>query len=451
MTGSHEDRVQKHAAMAATLVDDAPCGFAVIDLRERVLYANATLGRWLDRDAAALEDGGKVSAILTPASYLYYQTQIAPMIQLQGFAREISCELKGEAGARPVLMSAILRQGSEGARVEMVFFDATERLRFEAQLRAARVESEELAAIVRQATSGILRCDAAGGIKRMNDAAAAILGVPRGQVPQDPIGTLLLLDDLPDDWFTRAVAQITEPGNDVRLHASRGDKHYDISVGEIAVHDDPFATRDFSVVLRDVSAQVISGQRLQLMVKELNHRIQNVFAVIIGVVRQTVRQSDSEREKLIERLLSISTSHSRLTQNYWKDVDIMAIFEPVVGQASDGQKVTLTGPDIRLAPDQFKALSMAVHELATNARKYGALKSDTGEIEIAWTLSGTEGRDFGFTWRERGGPPVSCPQNRGFGTMMIEKVLASEFNGTAEMTFPPEGLEFQCRGVLQTS
>lgn len=451
MTGSHEARGLAHAAMAATLVDDAPCGFAVIDLRERVLYANATLGRWLNRDPAALEEEGKIGAVLTAASYLYYQTQIAPMIQLQGFAREISCELRGEEGARPVLMNAILRQGADGPRIEMVFFDATERLRFEAQLRSARTESEELAAIVRQATSGILRCDAEGGIKRMNDAAAAILGVPQGQMPQEPISALLLLDALPDDWFGNAVEQITGPGVDARFQASHGGKHYDISVGEIANPAEPFAPRNFSVVLRDVTTQVVSEQRLHLMVKELNHRVQNVFAVVIGLVRQTVRRSDSEREKLVERLLSISASHSTLTRNYWEDVDIKVILDPVVAQAGDGQKVTLSGPDIRLAPEQFKALSMAVHELATNARKYGALASDEGEIEIAWTLGGAEGREFSFTWNESGGPPVAPPENRGFGTVMIEKVLAAEFNGTAEMTFRPEGLAFRCRGVLHAA
>ena len=111
-------------------------------------------------------------------------------------------------------------------------------------------------------------------------------------------------------------------------------------------------------------------------------------------------------------------------------------------------RILISGPDIRLAPSRFKALSMAFHELMTNARKYGALSASDGVIRIEWSLGGADGDEFELIWCEYGGPEVMIPDKTGFGTAMIEKSLAAEFGGQAEVTYRPEGLMFTLRGSI---
>lgn len=433
---------------AATLLQDAPCGFLVIDRRERICYANSTLERWLNRAQGSLADAARLKDLLTHASHFYYQTQIAPMIQLQGFAREISCKLQiaGTDRSLPVLMNAVQRGEGEAARVDIVFFDATERLRFEHDLRMARAEAEELAAIVRNATVGILRCTAEGRITRLNATAAGMLGIAPTQLPERPVDRVLALDTDPAEWFADAVREIGASDQPVRFDASRDEVHFNISIDRILRHEDPQALPDFSVILRDITARVRAERRLNLLVSELNHRIRNVFSVVSGLVRQTIRSAPAERDTLIDRLQSFSASHDVLTQNFWKDASILEMIRRLEAQIGDSQSLITDGPDIRLIPRQFKALSMALHELTTNARKYGALSSEFGVIEIEWGREGDAG--FHFCWRERGGPPVREPGRTGFGTVMIERVLAEEFSGTVEVSYDPAGLSLVCRGTI---
>lgn len=430
------------------LLTDAPCGFLVTDTNERALYCNATLGHWLGRDPSEIESGVALEDILTRASHLLFQTQIAPAIRLEGFARGVACMLsvKDRNEPLPVLLNAVFipPNGDLPERINYAFFDASERVAFERRLRERQKESEELAVVVRNAKVGIVRCDRHGKIRRLNPAGAQILSVEEGNLPQNSIENLLPLDGA-ENWFSNAIER-SEP--DCTFEGCYRGNHYNISVGEISNPEEPYAEKDYSVILRNISKRVLAEQRTELLVGELNHRIKNIFSVVLGLISQSLRHAPVEREKLIHRIQSLARSHDILTQNYWKDADVRKIFEQIEEQAGDHQSVVIEGPDFRLPPHQFKALSMAVHELATNARKYGALRADHGRVEIMWSLSDSDARQFELIWRERGGPPVTAPEHTGFGSAMIERTLAAEFKGSAEVHFHPEGLEFRLRGTL---
>lgn len=191
----------------------------------------------------------------------------------------------------------------------------------------------------------------------------------------------------------------------------------------------------------DISERKAAEQRQKLLIDELNHRVKNTLAVVQGIAQQTFKGSEvpvTLRDAFEGRLSALSVAHELLTQANWE----MAPMRHVVAGALTalgiaGERAAIAGPDLMLPPKTSVSLAMAVHELATNAIKYGALSVPEGRVTVAWRV---HDRRLTFTWTETGGPPVTPPTRRGFGTRLIERGLAAELRGKVEMRFLPEGL-----------
>ncbi|MGG5817284.1 sensor histidine kinase [Falsiroseomonas sp. HW251] len=203
--------------------------------------------------------------------------------------------------------------------------------------------------------------------------------------------------------------------------------------------------------LRDHLAERDAAARRQAMLMhELNHRVKNSLATVQGIAAQTIRgdaDPEAARRAFLARLLALAKTHDLLTATAWtgsalRDV-ILAELAPFGDEASPG-RVTLEGPEVRLAPNATVAIGMAIHELATNAVKYGALSVPGGRVVAAWSAAPAprpgDRRQLHLTWTERGGPRVAPPTRRGFGSRLIERGLARELGGTVHMDFAPEGL-----------
>jgi PAS domain S-box-containing protein len=182
----------------------------------------------------------------------------------------------------------------------------------------------------------------------------------------------------------------------------------------------------------------------ELLLAELNHRVKNTLAVVQAVAHQTFKDSEASpaaRKAFEGRLFALSAAHNLLTESNWENASLerLAVDALQVG-ASNKTRVSLSGPAVMLPPKEAVAIVMALHELCTNAVKYGALSNDTGRIELDWT--GAEGREprLKLSWREHGGPPVSPPQHRGFGSFLLERSLAQDLDGDVRLDFRPEGL-----------
>ncbi len=195
--------------------------------------------------------------------------------------------------------------------------------------------------------------------------------------------------------------------------------------------------------------------RLRLLVNELNHRVKNTLATVQSIASHTLRGAASPqaaRADFEARILSLSRAHDVLTRQTWEGADLDEIaattLEPFAA-LGDGRLVR-QGPHVRVSPREALALSMALHELATNASKYGALSGDEGRVSLEWDLGrGVRARRLRLTWTETGGPPVSPPPRRGFGTRLIERGLARELNGSARVTFAPQGVVCTVEAVLE--
>ena len=195
------------------------------------------------------------------------------------------------------------------------------------------------------------------------------------------------------------------------------------------------------VVFRDITDRRNAEAQRDLLIKELEHRIKNTLAMVQSIADQTFRNSGLDqtvRQTFAARLVSLGNAHAILTQRSWDSADLHEVIEAAVGphRARD-DCFAVHGSILRVGPQAAVALSMAVHELSTNATKYGALSTEAGRVEINWSV---ESDKFHWEWRERGGPPVAAPTATGFGSRLIERSLAAQLAGQVELTYEPAGV-----------
>jgi two-component sensor histidine kinase len=185
-----------------------------------------------------------------------------------------------------------------------------------------------------------------------------------------------------------------------------------------------------------------------LMRDELEHREKNLMATVQAVARQTFSGSDNMEANRIfaERLNVISKANSLLKRTNWQSTPLRDLLAETVATfvGKDQERVSMAGPDIVIKASVVTILAMAVHELCTNAVKYGALSNASGTIQINWRLTGLGVEDaFAISWTERGGPSVGRPRRTGFGTRLIRDALASQTSGKVEIDYDPQGLTFR--------
>lgn len=188
-------------------------------------------------------------------------------------------------------------------------------------------------------------------------------------------------------------------------------------------------------------------QRQRLLIDELNHRVKNTLSVVQSLARQSFKARNEPTAALVAfegRLQALARAHSLLTDESWETVSLTDLVRDAVRACCpETSRISIAGPPIRIAPHAAVSLGMGLHELATNAVKYGALSNDVGRIIISWQVADSETPVFRFSWREEGGPAVRPPAKRGFGTVMLERALASELGGMVALEFPSHGTTFR--------
>ena len=202
----------------------------------------------------------------------------------------------------------------------------------------------------------------------------------------------------------------------------------------------------------DVTARKEGEVHLRLLMRELTHRSKNLLAVIQAMARQTARRSESvERftEQFAARLQALATSHDLLIQESWHGALLSDLVRSQLGHYLDREdsQISVEGPSVFLKPEAAQNIGLALHELATNAAKYGALSVPSGHVSIAWNWRPeSDPKQVQILWVERGGPPVSPPEQRGFGSVVIERNLAKTLEADVHLAFEPAGIE--CRIVV---
>jgi two-component sensor histidine kinase len=185
----------------------------------------------------------------------------------------------------------------------------------------------------------------------------------------------------------------------------------------------------------------------RLLAQELSHRIKNMLSTVQAIAAQTLKGDDVDpkvRQAFGDRLIALAQAHDLLTSREWTGVPLDQIVQAALAPFEDGARFQVDGPSLPVPPRQAIALTLALHELATNALKYGALSAAEGRVAIGWLV---EGEGFRLNWIERDGPRVATPQRSGFGTRLLKRNLATELGGEILLDYAPAGLRCEMRAL----
>lgn len=227
-------------------------------------------------------------------------------------------------------------------------------------------------------------------------------------------------------------------GEEMFVH--RDGHFYPVSFCASPVRDDASKTIGTIIEVRDITQEKHASAMQQVLINELDHRVKNTLATVQAMARQTFSKSDQVAlTSYMNRLRALSKAHEMLTRNSWEPTAL----DDIAGSAAQTfglDRFTLAGPELMVGPKVAVSLTMALHELATNAVKYGALRTAGGQVRISWRHVGPGDQEIELVWKETGGPPVVPPERTGLGMRLIEEQLAHEFAARTTMDFAPGGL-----------
>jgi len=263
----------------------------------------------------------------------------------------------------------------------------------------------------------------------------------------------LLADGVDEEAIASVEAEFTAGGRtEPEIHYQRKDgTEFWASIFVSPVCDERGAVVQHFASFIDLTRHKQDIARAKMMIDELNHRVKNTLATVQAIVTQVLRRPDDPRamrEAIESRIFALSRSHDLLTIGRWQGTGLHdlvdAAMEPFRVAAGLAERFTIHGDNVQLPPSVTLSLAIALHELATNAVKYGAWSNEAGTIAIEWTVAPSEaGERLVVRWIEQGGPPVTAPTHKGFGSWVIERGLSHELGGRVSLDYLPGGVD--CR------
>ncbi len=296
-----------------------------------------------------------------------------------------------------------------------------------------------------------------GKVINANRAAVEILHHSEDEMINRPLWNLPLEFDEPEEAArVRQAIATARNGEDARfdftIEIDDEAKVFDLWVRPLAPND--ARTHNLVATAVDVTDRHEAQEIQRLLMRELDHRMKNTLQVIQAIIRRTAKTQQSVplfEHSLLGRIQTMSRAHELLAGERWLGADIDTVIRQEAGSFDVGGVIRIGGPRLRLGPKAALSFALVIHELGTNASKYGALSVPTGRVEINWSISRIDDQLWMILkWQESGGPPVKPPEDRGFGSMLIERSIAYELGGDARLEFLEGGLLCEIRAPLQT-
>jgi PAS domain S-box-containing protein len=300
----------------------------------------------------------------------------------------------------------------------------------------APIEAYTLAELFDNAIDGVFVSDDAGRYLYVNPAGAGLLGYAVNELIGATVADVIDLADAPRVAAWRASEPRDPQRAEWRLRRRDG-SWIEVEITSRLLPDD----RWFGTV-RDITVRKESEERLRLLAREVDHRANNLLAVVQSAITLS-RADDTQglKQVLIGRVSALARAHQLLADGRWTGADLRRLVEEELGafaQWDDG-RVAIAGEAMELPPQLAQSVAMAIHELATNAVKHGALSAPGGRVAVTWSRPDAGAAPV-IVWRESGGPPVRAPQRRGLGTNLLERALRGTIGGRTEIEWAESGV-----------
>ena len=318
--------------------------------------------------------------------------------------------------------------------------DLIERSQAEAALRDSDERARQLAAIVESSDDSIVGTDLKRRVTAWNRGAERLFGYTAGEAVGMPIAAIV-----PDERRTEELAiferfrsgERVEPFDTVRRHKDGG--LMDVSVSVSPIRDVDGQIVGACSVTREITERKRSEKRIAMLAREAEHRTKNVLQAVQTVIHLSQAETPEELKRVVEgRIHALANAHGLLAETRWVEADLAKLARQELAPYLQSEHARLDGPLVPVGPHVAQAIAMLLHELTTNAVKYGALSEIDGHVQIKWSrLSGDR---LLLTWTETGGPAVTRPTRRGFGTHVMETLIKLDLGGELRFDWRAEGL-----------
>ncbi len=455
-----ETALRESEAHFAAIFDQTAAGFGETDLSGRILRVNDRYCEILGRPRDELLGGLRMQDITHPADLPENQRLFQQAVEA-GKPFEIEKRYIRPDGSEVWVQNTvalILDETGRPRTVVSVSIDVTARRAAEAALRRSEAR---LRVALDAGRMGVWSTDTRTNSVTTSPEFNRLFGFPEDVTPS--------LDEIRSRYA---------PGTLERLHAAayaaldRGERHAEEEIEvvwpdgsrhwlllrsemEIAAAPDGVAHVKAAGVAFEITERKLWEERQRLLINELNHRVKNTLATVQSIAVQSFREMGAavgpSFTAFQSRLFALARAHGLLTRDTWEGAELRELIGEVIEPYSreTSGRCRIEGPRVYLTPGTALALSMAVHELATNAAKYGALSVPTGHVSVSWTVTRGEPQYLRLCWREQGGPPVAPPTRKGFGTRLIERSLAQELSGEVDLVYEPAGVVCTIKAPLR--
>ncbi len=322
------------------------------------------------------------------------------------------------------------------------------------EIRRMDAAAQHLSAIVESSFDAIVSKDLNGLITSWNGGAERLFGYSSEEALGQPV-TMLIPPDKQDEEprILERIRRGERVASFETIRRRKDGRPVPVSLTVSPVRNSSGRIVGASKIARDVSAAKESEHRIRMLMREVNHRVKNQYAVILSMVRETNKRSKSPDlfERLVrERIMALARSHDLLVAADWKGARIFELLLAQIKAFGEEDRVSMSGPSVVLNPNAVQHLGMAFHELGTNSAKHGALSGTQGTIAVSWNVVDREREKFlRLTWREEDGPAVQeIATEGGFGSVVLKRVAPQALSGSGELLFGTHGVSWTLEAPL---